>query len=131
MSPWETLDYLWVSGTAELQWLAGASWPGFSEEVAATALGLVSCTPCHLPPGLGFLSTEPEQVVSYEVCPQTSDLWVLHHVGRHRKFEVTQFTPHGVRDTACSVPSHLMPFCGPWTAREKTLCFLHFGCLPR
>lgn len=99
--------------------------------MAATALGPVNCTPCHLPQRLEFLSTEPEQVVSYEICPQISDLWIFHHVGRHRKFEVTQCTPPGIRDTACSSPSHLMPFCGPWTAGEKTLCLLYFGCLPR
>lgn len=32
VSPWKSLDYLWTSGTAELQWSGGASWPSFQRK---------------------------------------------------------------------------------------------------
>lgn len=110
-SPQKTLDYLWAAGKAELPWSGRASWPGFPREVAAKALGPVSCTPRHLPQRPGLLCTEPEQVVWYEVCPQTSSLWILHHVGRHRKFEVTHSTPTW-NQTQHVLFHHLTPFCG-------------------
>lgn len=127
VSPWNSPDYLWTSGTAELQWSGGSSWPTFPEEVTTRSLGAL----CHLPQRLRFLCNEPEQMVWYEVCPQISELRILQHVGRHRKFGYS-LNPHmGFRDTVCSILSHLMPFCRLWTAGEKSLCFFYFGCLPR
>lgn len=93
VSPWKSLDYLWTSGTAELQWSGGASWPNFSEEVTTRSLGPL----CHLPQRLRFLYNEPEQMVWYEVCPQISELRILQHVGRHRKCGYSLNPTHGIQ----------------------------------
>ena len=61
VSPWKSLDYLWTSGIAELQWSGGASWSSFPEEVTTRSLGPL----CHLPQRLRFLYNEPEQRVWY------------------------------------------------------------------
>lgn len=66
VSPWKSLDYLWTSGTEELQWSGGSSWPTFPEEVTTRSLGPL----CHLPQSLNSYAMNQNRWYDMKYAPK-------------------------------------------------------------